>query len=119
MYLTFTNDKEMLRLRSDRIVYVSSDGNYSTIVMADGDKQVVTSQIGQIESMMAQQLGNEGVSFIRIGRGLIINIDFVYRINPSRQELVLSDSRSINEKLSASKEALRQLKDLFDNGSLK
>jgi len=119
MYLTFTNDKEMLRLRSDRIVCVTSDGNYSTISMADGDEKVVTSQIGQIETMMDAQLGSEANNFIRIGRGLIINLEFVYYINPSKQQLVLCDSNGINKTLSASKDALRQLKELFDNGNLK
>ena len=113
-YLVFSSDKELLRLRCDKIIYVASDGNYSTIFMADGDKRVVTIQLGQIERLMSEQLGKDGECFIRIGRTLIINQDFIYYINPVRQQLILSDSQNFTHTLSASREALRAVKEYLE-----
>lgn len=117
-YLILINDKELLRLRSDRIVFVASDGNYSTVTMADGDERMVTWQLGQIERIMGEQLGAEGSCFIRIGRSLIINKHFIYYVNPIKQQLVLSDSHTFEYTLSASKEALRTIKDYIESESI-
>lgn len=113
--LTIINDKELFRFRSDRIVCVASDGNYSTIRMADGDKRMVTCQLGQLERLMGDQLGPDGEKFIRIGRMLIVNKDYIYYVNPSKKQLVLSDSRNVKMELSASVEALRLLKDYLES----
>ena len=48
--------------------------------------------------------------FIRLGRGLIINIHFVYRIDIATQQLVLSDCNGCYHELSASREVLIKLK---------
>jgi len=52
-------------------------------------------------------------NFIRIGRSLIININHVYHINISRQQLLLKD-RDNTYTLSASKEALKALKEFIE-----
>lgn len=114
-HLTIITDKEMFRFRSDRIVYVASDGNYSTIRMADGDKRMVTFQLGQIEKFMGEQLGTDGSKFVRIGRMLIINMDYLYYVNPSKKQLILSDSQNVKMEQNASVEALRSLKDYLES----
>lgn len=50
--------------------------------------------------------------FIRVGKSLIVNKKYIYVINISTQELLLSGSRlSVEFKLRASKDALKELKD--------
>ena len=50
--------------------------------------------------------------FIRVGKSLIENKKYIYVINISTQELLLSGSRlSVEFKLRASKDALKELKD--------
>lgn len=114
-YLIFSSSSELLRLRAERIVYVKSDGNYSTLVMADGEERLVTCQLGEVERMMAAQLSAGSMRFVRIGKSLIINRTFIHYIHPVRQQLVLSDEQSFRYTLTASKEALRQLKNLVEN----
>lgn len=109
-YLTITNNKEILHIPSDNIVYVAGDRNYSEIVLADGKKRVVTCQLGILEDLMTSQLGSNGRHLVRIGKSLIINMRYLFYINPNRQELVLSDCSRIEFNLSASKEALLDLK---------
>ena len=53
--------------------------------------------------------------FIRVGKSLIVNKKFIYVINISTQELLLSGSRlSVEFKLRASKDALKELKDQIE-----
>ena len=53
--------------------------------------------------------------FIRVGKSLIENKKYIYVINISTQELLLSGSRlSVEFKLRASKDALKELKDQIE-----
>lgn len=105
---------DLVRIAPERIVYIASDGNYSTLVQADGEVRMLSFQLGQIEKMIATQLGSDGNIFIRIGKSLIINRSFIYYINVPKQKLILSDVVSFSHSVTASKEALKQLKDLLE-----
>lgn len=63
---------------------------------------------------MVEQLGAGITNFVRLGRGLIINIDYINHIDISKQILVMSDCRGIRKELSASREALIKLKELVE-----
>ena len=89
---------ELLRIPSDCLMYVAAEGNYSHVVTADGHRRLVTFQLGQMEDAINEQLGDAGMTFLRLGRGLI------------KQELVLSDFKGNCHELSASKEVLAKLK---------
>lgn len=104
----------MLRVPDDSVAFVVADGNYSSITLADGNSFVVTLQLGQIERRIAEMLDHDDNRFIRIGKSLIVNRDFIAYINPSRQKMVLSDCRTFRHELSASKEALKALKELLE-----
>ena len=112
--LVISTSVELIRISPNNIVFISSDGNYSTLVLTDGESRVLTLQLGQLEKLIENQLGSAGATFIRIGRSLIINRAFVYYINLPQQKLILSDQNRINHTLNASKEALRTLKELFE-----
>lgn len=113
-YLIISTSNDLVRIVPGRIVYISSDGNYSTLVQADGEMRMISFQLGQMEKLIADQLGSEGSMFIRIGKSLIINRNFIYYINITKQRLVLSNAASVNHTVPASKEALKQLKDLIE-----
>ena len=113
-YLTISNSKELHRLPIDSIIYVEGDGDYSDIMMADGKPRTVTCQLGQIEEMLARQLGTDDRNLVRIGKSIIVNLNYLVFINPARKQLILGDCRGMEFPLSASKEALSNLKDYFD-----
>ena len=94
---------ELLRVPADCLMYVSSDGNYSNVVTTDGKSRLVTYQLGQIEDAINEQLGDKGMSFLRLGRGLIINIEYIYLVDVAKQVLILSDFHGSFHELSASK----------------
>lgn len=112
--LIFATAAEVLRVPDDSVAFVVADGNYSSITLADGSSFVVTLQLGQIERRIAEMLDHDDNRFIRIGKSLIVNRDFIAYINPSRQKMVLSDCRTFRHELSASKEALKALKELLE-----
>ena len=115
-HLIISTVNDLLRVRHDKIVYISSDGNYSQLLLEGGDKRVVTIQLGQIERLIYDQLGQNKSDFIRIGRSLIVNRRYIFYIHMSRQQLVLCDNNNERYTLQASKEALRQLKQLIERG---
>ena len=105
---------ELLRVPSARLVYISADGNYSNLVTQDNRSKMVSYQLGQLEDIIGEQLGDSGNNFIRLGRGLIINSDFVYSIDIAKQQLILSDCLDCYHELSASREVLIKLKAYLD-----
>ena len=112
--LIISTSNDLVRIAPDRIVYISSDGNYSTLVQADGEMRMLSFQLGQIEKMIASQLGSDGNSFIRIGKSLIINRSYIYYINVPKQKLVLSDVTTFSHTVTSSRESLKQLKELLE-----
>ncbi len=112
--IVISKGTELLRIPASRLVYISADGNYSEVVTQDKCKRIVSFQLGQIEDMIGNQLGDEGSNFIRLGRGLIINLDFVYWIDIAKQSLILSDCSNFHFELTASREVLIKLKAYID-----
>lgn len=113
-FLTISNNNELIRISAESLVYVASDGNYSDIYTCNGEKRTVTLQLGVIEELINKQIRTSGIEFVRIGRSLIVNLNAVHCINPSKQQLILSDNCRFKFTLEASKEALRQLKEYFE-----
>ena len=109
--LIISNTNELVRVKPERIVYVESDGNYSTVVLHDKTEHVFTMNLAHCQQLIEEQLGKEAETFIRIGKQLIINRAYIFKINPTKQQLIMSDM-ALNHAftLSASKEALKQLK---------
>lgn len=113
-YLIISTSTDLVRVASDKIVYISSDGNYSTLVLSNDETRVLTLQLGQVERLIEEQLGSDGNTFIRVGRGQIINRSYIYYINVSRQKLILSDNERFSHTLNPSREALVRLKEVLE-----
>ena len=114
--LIISNANELVRIKPERVVYVKSDGNYSTMVLHDKTEQVFTMNLAQCQQLMEEQLGTEAMTFIRLGKQLIVNRAYIFKINPYKQQLLMSNMQvNIAFELSASKEALKQLKALIES----
>ena len=112
--LIFTPTTEIVRVPPDAVVFVTASGNYSAMTLADGENFVLTLQLGYIERRIAEMLDKDDHRFIRIGKSLIVNRDFIAFIHPVRQKMILSDCRNFRHEVSASKEALKALKELLE-----
>ena len=118
--IIISNANELVRVRPERVVYVESDGNYSKMVLHDKTEHVFTMNLAHCQQLIEEQLGKEAETFIRIGKQLIINRAYVFKININKQVLIMSDML-LNHTftLSASKEALKQLKAYLESTSRK
>lgn len=116
-YLMVSTSTEMVRLREENVVCITADGNYSHICAIGGENFIVASQLGQIERLIGEQLRSSYGYFIRIGRGLIINMRYLCYINVTKQKLYLLDSSGKKYVREASREALVQLKSMIETMS--
>ena len=109
--LIISNVNELVRVKPERVAYVKSDGNYSTMVLHDKTEHVFTLNLAHCQELIEKQLGKEAETFIRIGKQLIINREYIFKVNVNSQTLIMSDM-ALNQAftLQASKEALKQLK---------
>lgn len=85
------------------------------MVLIGQEEHLFTINLGTLEKIIEKQLDSEARIFIRLGKSLIINSNYIYYINVSKQQLILSD-KSFPGKftLSASKEALKALKNMLE-----
>lgn len=113
-HLIIATANDLVRIAPEKIVYISSDGNYCNLMQTDNEMRLLTFQLGQIENMIREQLGTEGLLFIRIGRSLIINRSYIYYINIQNQRLILSDNSRFSHTVTPSREALKNLKELIE-----
>lgn len=112
--LTFSTSGELIRIPSEAVVLITADGNYSVVTLADGSEYVLTLQLGQIERKLMDFVTSGDNRFIRIGKSLIINREYISYINPARQKLTLSDCRTFKREATASRDALKALKEYIE-----
>lgn len=113
IYLHLNSRDEFLRIDISKIVYFEADGNYTNIVLANKLKGVVCMNLARMQELLSKSLKENARIFARVGKKYIINHTYIYKINTLRQSLVLSDGMHFAYQLDISKEALKQLKELY------
>ena len=107
-WLKISTRDELVRIPVDDVIFIAADGNYSDVYTIGGSPHKMTFKIKYFDGVL-QQFPH--TPFVRVGRSLIVNRNFIYIINLPKQLLVLSDARFKNEhRLNVSREALRELK---------
>ena len=112
-YLYINTRDELLRIECSKIVYMEGDGNYTNIVLINKQKSSVCMNLSDMQRLISESLRERASIFARVGKRLIINLNFVYQINVLRQALTVTDGIHFAFQLGISKEALRQLKTLM------
>lgn len=111
-WLKISTSTELVRIQTDDIVFVRADGNYSDLYLFNGKPHKMTFKLHFFDEAF-QKLRNN--IFVRVGKSLIVNKNYIYVINITTQDLLLSGSRLCGDfKLKASKEALKDLKALIE-----
>ncbi|MCR5360468.1 MAG: LytTR family transcriptional regulator DNA-binding domain-containing protein [Bacteroidales bacterium] len=111
-WLKISTSTELVRVQTDDIVFVAADGNYSDIYLFDGKPLKMTFQLHYFDDVFQRLRAN---SFVRVGRGLIVNRNYINNINLTTQELRLNGTQLRSEfRLKASREALKELKSLLE-----
>ena len=113
IYLHLNNRDEFLRIDISKIVYFEADGNYTNIVLSNQLKGMVCMNLSKMQRILTERLKEQAGIFARVGKSHIINHTYVYQINVLKQKLVLSDGENFTYQLDVSKEALKQLKEMY------
>ena len=69
----------LMRVAVDEIVYVKADGNYCDLVLINGQSRKMTFQLHHFEANF--KLLQNADMFIRVGRSLIVNRQYVHVID--------------------------------------
>lgn len=111
-WLNISTSIELVRVQTDDIVFIQADGNYSDMYLFNGKSHTMMFKLKFFEEAFLHLKNN---SFVRVGKSLIVNKKYIYVINISSQELLLSGSRlNVEFKLKASKDALKDLKEQIE-----
>jgi len=87
--ITINTDGKLIFLDADHVLYVESDGNYSTIVMKDAQKIVITKKLKEVNSILP---GNQ---FFRIHNSYIINLKKIKEFIKSEGYVVMESNHKI------------------------
>ena len=112
--LLFNTRDELVKVKLERVAYFEADTNYCHVVFINAAKATLLTSLVNVEKLLSEQFKETASVFIRIGKKVIVNSRFIFRINVQRQKLVLTDFVSPNVmELSISKDALKNLKNLY------
>ena len=81
---------------------IEADRDYACMFFANGTKEDVFERLGEIEKKLP------ATTFIRTGKSVIINRNYIHKITDAKLQLVTS---ATNYFVDISKEAMRQLKE--------
>lgn len=119
VYLFLNTKIELLRIDIHNIVYLEADGNYTNIVSINNLKGVVCVNLSQMQSMLSEKLQEEASIFARVGKKYIINLSHIYSINTARQMVILSDGATFDYQLKIGKDALKELRRILIESSIR
>ena len=115
-WLRISTSTELVRVLTDDIVFVHADGNYSDVLLYNGKKHTMTFQLHFFDESF-QRLKNN--FFVRVGRSLIVNKNYIYLINLTDQNIILTGGKLADEYIvRASKDALKELKAKLEEENL-
>ena len=100
---------EAYSFNPNQVICIEADGNYCNLHLANGNEYLLSFQLGQVESIIKEQLSYSNHSFVRVGKSLIINMDELVCVNITKQILEMSQPSGDRMLFNASREALKKL----------
>ena len=87
--ITINSDGKLIFLSIDDVIYVQSDGNYSTIHLKNNQKKVVTKKLKDINSILPQ------CSFFRTHNSYIVNLHKIKEFLKTEGYLIMESNHKI------------------------
>lgn len=104
---------EAYSFHPDQVICIEADGNYCNLHLSNGNEYLLSFQLGQVESIIKEQLSYTNHSFVRVGKSLIINMDELTCVNITKQTLEMNQPSGEKLLFNASREALKKLMNLL------
>lgn len=81
-FLTVKSGATLMRFEYDDILCIESDGNYCDIFFANGEPPTkIVMQLGKVVEALKKQ---NAATFIRVGKSLIVNRNYVTAVEPTK-----------------------------------
>ncbi|OUR94744.1 DNA-binding response regulator [Flavobacteriales bacterium 34_180_T64] len=87
--VTLNTDGKLIFLNVDDILFVESDGNYSTVFMADNQKLVMTKKLKEVNAMLPD------LYFFRIHNSYIINLNKIKEFIKNEGYVIMQSNHKI------------------------
>lgn len=87
--ITINTDGKLIFLNIDDVLFVESDGNYSTIVMANGQKLLITKKLKEVNEILPEHY------FFRIHNSYIINLNKIKEFIKNEGYVIMESNHKI------------------------
>ncbi len=87
--LKFNTPSGFIIIDSSEIIYCQADRNYSEIYLSDGRKEVITCNLKKLFKTLPKD------NFFRASRSLIINVDYIVKVERTKQIISIKYQNSI------------------------
>ncbi|MDE7413644.1 MAG: LytTR family transcriptional regulator DNA-binding domain-containing protein [Muribaculaceae bacterium] len=113
MYKLCLNSRdELLVIDLQKIAFFQANGNYTQMNYISGENRLLTLGLTKIEEVIRISWPKGTPSpFVRLGRSLIVNQNYLSEISVLRQRLVLSDWSGNSHSLTVPKPLLKNYKE--------
>lgn len=82
--------QDLLRLSSDEIMYIQSDGNYCQLWLYEHNEPIqLWVSLKAVSEMIDEQMRGEAPMFVRIGKQHVLNLGYINRIDTKKDTVTL------------------------------
>ena len=113
-YLIIKTRDELLRIKTEQILYFEADRNYTKLLLSAGVQFTFAINIGKVAEMLVAQLSDPETVLLRVGKSYIVNKRHILQINLPKQKLLLLADEGKPHELTVPKEPLRALKESLE-----
>lgn len=106
-YLYINTRDELICVDCSKVVFLEGDGNYTHIVFINKQRASVCMNLSRMQQFLSESLCERASIFARVGKRFIVNLNFVFKVQPLTQSLVVTDGINFAFQLGVSKDALK------------
>lgn len=118
-YLVLGNSREVFRIATEDILYISAIGNYTVFYFTYGDTVNMLLSIAKIEESINNLCPQTSKDFVCVGRSLIVNLSHLLKVDVVGQKLVLLDRNKERKEVEASNASLKELVDFIRSSAIR
>lgn len=105
---------ELLVIDLAKVAYFKAEDDYTTVYFIGGVNFMLTINLAKVEAMVATVGRSEQCSYVRIGRSIIVNEAYVFRIEVLSQKIYFCNGTNMLQ-VSAPRDALKKYKQFVHN----